>query len=295
MGNRLVYYFFILPISVLPYFGLYLLSDITFLVLFQMLGYRKKVVFRNLKNSFPKKSDKELHVIMEKFFRHFCDLIVEGLKGFTISEKQLNQRMTARNPEVLNRFFDEGKDVILVGGHYNNWEILASGIGLTTKLLPIGIYKPLSNEYFDRKMKSSRERYRLLMCPMNETREFLEKDFGIPKVTIFGIDQSPSNTKRCHWMTFLNQDTPVFFGAEKYAVELNSPVVFGTIHKVKRGFYELEYEVLCETPMETANGEITEMNTKRLEKDIIKKPEFWLWTHRRWKHKRPEALQQSRI
>ena len=96
-------------------------------------------------------------------------------------------------------------------------------------------------------------------------------------------------------MTFLNQDTPVFFGAEKYAVELNSPVVFGTIHKVKRGFYELEYEVLCETPMETANGEITEMNTKRLEKDIIKKPEFWLWTHRRWKHKRPEALQQSRI
>lgn len=287
MGNRLAYYLLILPVSYLPYPLLYGLSDFIFLILFHVFGYRKKVVFPNIKNSFPDKTEEELNTIMRNFYRHFCDLIVESLKGFTVSKKEVSRRMKVRNPEVLSRFYDEGKDVILVGGHYNNWELFASGIGLSARHIPIGIYKPLSNKYFDRKMKITRERFRLIMCPMNETREYLEKDLGEPKATIFAIDQSPSNTKSCHWTTFLNQDTPVFYGAEKYAKELNLPVVFGTIHKVKRGFYELEYDVICESPQATAKGEITEMNTKRLEKDIKDKPEFWLWTHRRWKHKRP--------
>ncbi len=287
MGSRLAYYLLILPISILPYPLLYSLSDFTYVVLFRLIGYRKKVVFSNIKNSFPNKTEKEHNTIMQKFYRHFCDIIFESLKGFTISEKNINERMKFRNPEVMSRFFDEGKDVILVGGHYNNWEIFACGIGLSTKHIPIGIYKPLNNPFFDKKMKISRERFRLVMCPMRETRDYFEKDFGKPKATIFGIDQSPSNTSKCHWMTFLNQDTPVFYGAEKYAKKYNSPVVFGTITKVKRGFYELDYELLCENPQDTEQDEITEMNTKRLEKDIIGNPEFWLWTHKRWKHKRP--------
>ncbi len=295
MGSRFVYYFVILPISVLPYPLLYLLSDFLFLILFQLIGYRKKVVFTNIKNSFPQKTEEELKTIQRKFYSHFCDLIIESLKGFTITEKQINERMKFRNPEVLNRFYDEGKDVILVGGHYNNWEIFACGIGLSSKHIPIGIYKPLNNPYFDRKMKISRERFKLVMCPIKEIKEYLGKDFGVPKTTIFAIDQSPSNTLKCHWMTFLNQDTPVFYGAEKYAKEYNSPVVFGAIRKVKRGFYEVEYEVLFENPKNTTINEITEMNTKRLEKDINDKPEFWLWTHRRWKHKRPVGLLKSEV
>lgn len=287
MGNVLVYYLLILPISMLPYPLLYFLSDFTFIILYRVIGYRKNVVFNNIKNSFPEKTEPEQKEIMYKFYHHFCDLVFEGLKGFTVSKKEIHRRMKVRNPEVLSRFYKENKDIILVGGHYNNWEVFAAGLGLRTKYIPIGIYKPLKNKYFDKKMKDSRERFRLIMCPMKETKVYMEKDFGEPKATIFAIDQSPSNTKSCHWMTFLNQDTPVFYGAEKYAKEFNSPVVFGTIHKVKRGFYELEYDVICESPRETANDEITELNTKRLEKDIIEKPEFWLWTHRRWKHSRP--------
>ncbi len=287
MGSRLIYYLLILPVSILPYSILYLFSDFVFLIMFHLIGYRKKVVFTNIKKSFPRKTEKEQKKIMQKFYRHFCDLIFESIKGFTISEKQLKTRLKVRNPDVLNRFYNEGKDVILVGGHYNNWEISAAGIGLTCRHIPIGIYKPLSNRYFEEKMKTSRQRYRLVLCPMEKTKEFFEKDFEKPKVTIFAIDQTPSNIQKCHWMTFLNQDTPVFYGAEKYARKLNRPVVFGTIHKVKRGFYELEYETLCKTPQDTKHGEITEMNTKKLEKDILDKPQFWLWTHRRWKYKRP--------
>ena len=259
-------------------------------MLYRVLKYRRHVILSNIKNSFPNKTNGEHSEIMESFFRHFCDLIFESLKGFTVSKKEISRRMKVRNPEVLSQFYKEKKDVILVGGHYNNWEMFASGIGLRAKHIPIGIYKPLSNKYFDEKMKVSRERFRLIMCPMDETREYMENDFGGPKATIFAIDQSPSNTKKCHWMTFLNQDTPVFYGAEKYAKEFNSPVVFGTIHKVKRGFYELEYELICEFPQNTQPDEITEMNTKRLEKDIVDKPEFWLWTHRRWKHSRVVAV-----
>ena len=224
MGNSFVYYLIILPISFLPYRLLHLLSDFTFFVLYRLLRYRRKTVLINIQNSFPKKSSEEHLFIMEGFFRHFCDLIVESFKGFSISKKEMSRRMKVRNPEVLSRFYKEKKDVILVGGHYNNWEIFAAGIGLRAKHIPVGIYKPLTNDYFDNKMRISRERFRLIMCPMNETKEFMEKNFGEPKATIFAIDQSPSNTKNCHWMTFLNQDTPVFFGAEKYAKKYNSPV-----------------------------------------------------------------------
>jgi Kdo2-lipid IVA lauroyltransferase/acyltransferase len=290
MGNRLVYYLLILPISLLPYPILYLFSDFIDLIIFHLIGYRKEVIFTNIKKSFPEKTEREQKLIVRNFYRHFCDLIFESLKGFTISEKHLKNRMKVRNPEVLNRFYDEGKDVILVGGHYNNWEIFASGIGLICKHIPIGIYKPLNSSYFDNKMKISRERFRLVMCPMNETKDYLEKDFGKPKATIFAIDQTPSNMQNCHWMRFLNQDTPVFYGSEKFAKAYNCPVVFGKLYKIKRGFYELEYEILCEFPQDTEHGEITELSTRRLEKDIIDKPEFWLWTHRRWKHKRPVKI-----
>ncbi len=289
MGNRFVYYCVLLPISILPYPVLYLFSDFTFIVLYHLTGYRKKVVFPNIQNSFPQKTLAEQKEIQYKFYRHFCDLIFEAIKGFSISEKQLLKRITFHNPEVLDRFFDEGKDVILVGGHYNNWEIFTTGIGLSTKHIPVGIYKPLSSAYFNEKMKKSRERFRLRLCPMKETREFIEKDLEVPKAIIFAIDQSPSNVHSCHWMKFLNQDTPVFYGAEKYAREFNLPLVFGAIHKVKRGFYALEYEVLCEFPNLMDENAITEMNTWRLEKDIVARPEFWLWSHRRWKHKRPES------
>lgn len=288
MGSKIAYYIFILPISILPYFLLYALSDFVFLIMYYIVGYRKKVVFSNIKNSFPEKTEKEHKAIMRKFYRHLCDLILESLKGFSISEKQVRKRLKVRNPEVVDKYFKQGKDVIFVGGHYNNWEMLALGIGLVSKHIPVGIYKPLKNKFFNQKILDSRQKYGLIMCPMKQTKTYFDKKLDKPKAIIFGADQRPKHAKKAYWMQFLNQDTPVSFGVEKFGKEYNLPIIFGAIYKVKRGHYEFEYDLLVENPADTEYGEISRLHTERLEKDILDAPQYWLWSHKRWKHKRPE-------
>jgi len=290
MGSKIAYYGLILPISYLPYFLLYALSDFVFVVMYFIVGYRKKVVFENIKNSFPEKTEIEHKRIMRKFYRHLCDLILESVKGFSISEKQIRKRMTVKNPEVVNKYFDQGKDMIFVGGHYNNWEMLALGIGLISKHIPVAIYKPLNNEFFNQKVLNSRQKYGLIMRPMKQTKACFDGPLDRPKTIIFGADQRPGNPTKAFWMEFLNQDTPVSFGVEKFGKEYNLPIVFGAIRKVKRGYYDFEYTLLFEEPAKAEYGEITKAHTLTLEKDIQENPEYWLWSHKRWKHKRPASL-----
>ena len=285
MISRILYYIFVLPISILPYPLLYFLSDLLFLIIYRVIGYRKKVVQTNLSNSFPEKSDLELQEIMTNFYRHFCDIIMESIKSFTISEKQLRKRLVIKNPEFSNTFAEKGKSIIFVGGHYNNWEICAQAFSMYSSHKCIGIYKPLSNTFFNDKINSSRSKYGLSLVSMKQTKKWFNND-SVPKAIVFGSDQNPSNPKRAHWLEFLNQDTAVLFGAEKYSKEYNWPVVFVNISKVKRGYYEVEYSLITDTPRDEEHGRITEDFTKRLEQDIINKPEYWLWSHKRWKHKR---------
>ena len=290
MGSKIAYYGFILPISYLPYFLLYALSDFVFVVMYYIAGYRKKVVFENIRNSFPEKTEIEHKRIMRKFYRHLCDLILESVKGFSISEKQIRKRMTVKNPEVVNKYFEQGKDIIFVGGHFNNWEMLALGIGLISKHTPVAIYKPLNNKFFNQKVLNSRQKYGLMMRPMKQTKTCFDEKLDKPKTIIFGADQRPGNPQKAFWMEFLNQDTPVSFGVEKFGKEYNLPIVFGAIRKIKRGHYDFEYTLLFEEPAKTAYGEITKAHTLTLEKDIQDNPQYWLWSHKRWKHKRPDSL-----
>lgn len=291
MGSKILYYIVLLPISKLPYPLLYLLSNFVFFLMYRVVGYRKKVVLKNIKASFPEKSDEEHLKIMVDFYRHFCDLITESVKGFSLKKEEALKRMELVNPEVANHFFEKGQDVIFVGGHYNNWEIFAIAAGLQMKHIPVGIYKPLSDKYMDKKMKESREKYRLKMCATHDVKKFIGEKQEKPKATIFAIDQSPSNPKKSYWMNFLNQETPVLYGAEKYAKELDLPVIFGKIEKVKRGHYKTTLKLLCDNPTEQPYGYIMQLATKELEKDIIEHPQYWLWTHKRWKHKRPEGVE----
>ncbi len=286
MANRILFYFIIIPISVLPYSLMYLLSDLLYLILYKVFGYRTKVVYNNIKNSFPDKDVKEHNDIMSKFYKHLCDLIVESIKGFTISEKQLKKRLIVRNPEVADIYAKKGQGVVFVGGHINNWEICAQAVPFYSRHECVGIYKPLSNKFFDVKMKNSREKFGLNLVPMKQTKKTFEKN-GKPKAIIFGSDQSPSNPKRAFWLKFLNQDTAVLFGVEKYAKEYNWPVIYVTIYKTKRGYYEVEYKLITDTPLNTEHGEITTLFTHAIENDIIANPQYWLWSHRRWKHKNP--------
>lgn len=285
MISRIFYYFIIIPISLLPHRFLYIISDILYLLMFRILSYRKVVVFENLKNSFPKRSKDDLKTIMSKFYHHLCDLIVESLKGFTISENELKKRLIVRNPELANTYAEKGQSIILVGAHYNNWEIVAQTLGIYSKHKCIGIYKPLSNKFLNKKIYESRSKFGMGLVSMKKSKSSFIDD-GIPKAVIFGSDQNPSNPKKAYWLKFLNQDTGVLFGAEKYSKDNNWPVIYVTINKIKRGFYEVVYSLVTENPKKEPYGKITKDFTKLIENDIVNNPQYWLWSHKRWKHKR---------
>ena len=287
MVSKLLYYLIILPISRLPYGLIYIFSNFIFFVLYRILNYRRNVIENNLKKSFPNKNNEEINLIKIKFYKHFSDIIIESLKGFTISKKNILKRLTVQNQGLVDHYYKQNQNIILVGGHYNNWEICGQCAPLHCKHELIAIYKPLSNQFFDNKMRVSREKFGLKMVPMKHAKRYFNKPNNKPFGYVFGSDQSPSNPNRAYWSKFLNQDTGILFGVEKYAKEFNWPVIYVGIDKVKRGFYTINYKLITDSPINEEHGVITEKFTNLLEKDIINAPQFYLWTHRRWKHKKP--------
>lgn len=287
MLSPLLFYLFLKPLSLLPWRLIYGLSDFLYVILYHVAGYRKKVVLENLRNSFPEKEQKDLNQIAKKFYAHLCDLIAESIKMFSVSENAARKRMRCINPEVQKKVFETGKDVIVAGGHYNNWEMCGVAVPFMFSHKIIGIFKPLKNKFFDDLMRKSRGKFGTLMIPMQEVKDYFASGFHEPTAVFFIIDQSPSNPSRGYWTTFLNQDTCFMTGAARFAIQYDLPVLFGRIEKVKRGHYTFRLE---EVPVKGLSvEEIMEELIKRLEQQIIEKPEFWLWTHRRWKHKREPA------
>lgn len=287
--SYILYYLVLIPVSLLPFRVLYILSDFLYLVLYRIFGYRKKVVFGNISRSFPDKSKEEQQRIMDAFYHHLCDLIVESIKIFSISEEDARKRMVCKNPEVMNRYYDEGRSVIVAGGHFNNWELFAVIVHKYIKHRAVGIYQPLNNKFFNDKMQHSRVKYGLELLSTKKVKSFFEAEKGSLTAITFGIDQSPGSIKSCYWMNFLNQDTAVSFGTEKFAVEYNYPVIFCRLTKLKRGHYMMDFEEICENPSQTVYGFITEAATKMLEQDIIHNPPYWLWSHKRWKKQRTKV------
>ncbi len=283
------YYLFIKPASMLPFRVLYIISDILYLVVYHLIGYRKEVVTANLTNSFPGKSEEEIKQIRKQFFHHLCDLIVESLKLFSMPEKESFKRIGLVNGDVPDSFFEQGKDLIVVAGHYSNWEYAV----ITQPFIKHRIaaaYFPLSNKFFDKKIKSSRSRFGVRLVPTHEIKTYIEGRHDIPTMTLLMADQSPRPESPAYWTWFLNQETGVYTGAERYAKKHNMPVIYAGVRKLRRGYYELYYEHLIDNPMETKEGEITDAYIRRLERQIQKQPEFWLWSHKRWKRKKPDGL-----
>lgn len=287
--NILLYYLVIIPVSLLPFPVLYGLSDFLFVLFYFVFGYRKKVVMDNIRRSFPEKTPAEQEAICKKFYRHFCDLILESLKTFTVQRWQVRKRVVCKNPELINKYYDQKRSVIIAGGHYNNWELFAVGVDELIRHQAIGIYKPLSNKFFDKKMRATRSKFGLYMISTKVVKQVMDEEINNLTATIFAFDQSPSNPNNCYWMKFLNQDTGILFGVEKYAKEYDYPVLYGRINKERRGYYSFEFFDVTDRPRETAYGEITEAVNRMLEKDIRAIPQYWLWSHRRWKHRQPEG------
>ncbi|MEM9984535.1 MAG: lysophospholipid acyltransferase family protein [Bacteroidota bacterium] len=286
----LLYYLILKPISWLPYPLLYGLSDILCVLLYRVLGYRKEVVRTNLVNSFPEKSPEEIQATERKFYHHLCDLMVESIKAFSISEKQLLKRAKIRNPELLQPYFDQGRSVVIASSHYNSWEMAGTASDRQLAHQSIGIYAPIKQPFFDKKAKASRSKFGLIMIPIKSLKDFFEAYQGPPTATLFATDQSPRKVETAYWTTFLNQDTGVMRGSEVYAKKHDWPIFWARIHKVKRGHYESSFELITDRPRDWAEGEIIETYTRMLEADIRAEPAYWLWSHKRWKRKRPANL-----
>lgn len=283
--NYLLYYGIILPLSYMPMFVLHGVADVLFVLIYYVFPYRKKVVLTNLRNAFPEKSEKEIYQIARKFYRHFCSIMVESIKAFSISNKTLLKYFKITNTELLDKYYAQNKSVILVTGHYGNWEWAALSLALQSKYQASGIYQPIRNKFFDRVMQQTRSKNGLILIPPKETADYFIKLKDRLVAYGFIADQSPSNPDKGQWLTFLNQPTSVLTGTERYAKMHDCVVLFGKIDMPKRGHYTLTYIPVSDKPHATQDGEITIAHTQILESIIKKRPELWLWTHRRWKHK----------
>jgi len=285
--NRFYYYlflFFLLLFRNTSFWFLYRVSDLLYLFLLYVLKYRRQVVTTNLRESFPEKSEKEIQKITRAFYKHLCDISVEGVKAFSLSKKDILKRYILRNPEVLEPYFRKKKSVIAVLGHYNNWEWGSLAAGLFFKHKPVGFYKPLSNLYIDNYIQKTRAKEGMILESVSRTSQTFRRLKKTTSIFIMVADQSPMNLKLAYWVPFLNHNTAVLHGTEKHAVQNNYPVFFADIQKVKRGHYTAAMELIVENPAETVPGEITLKFMQRLETQIRAKPEYWLWSHRRWKH-----------
>lgn len=290
MGAKLAYYLFVFPLSKLPLWVLYCISDFLYCI-FRIFPYRKKVIEGNIRRSFPEKSDKEIRVLVNRFYRHFTDILAEGIKNLSISKEELQKRYRVKNPEVMDALYKEGRSVLLVSGHYNNWEWLITSQNFQFSHQAMGIGMPLTSKFWDKKVNERRERFGMIVVHSKNFKEKIKEQQGNPIAILTLSDQSPGDARKSYWMQFLNQQTAVLFGAEQLAHEYDFSVVFYHTRKLKRGYYEMELQLVTSDPKTQKWGEITEVHTHLLEKAILENPAYWLWSHKRWKREVPNDLE----
>jgi len=273
-------------LSLLPYKLIFLISDFLYIIAYYLVGYRKGIVYNNLRNSFPEKSQKEIENIAKKFYHNLCDFIFELIKANYLSFNCLKKTFKYTNIDLINKYYDQGRSVLYVGGHIPNWEICGMLLPRFVNHEVNAVYLPLSNKIFDKIMINLRSRFGVKMVSSSQSlRKFIENRKKLT-LNLMVADQSPIESEIHYWTKFLNQDTPIFLGVERIAKKMNYVVVFTRIHRIKRGNYEVSFIPVSDNPKETKEFEITKKHTKLLEETIKMYPDNWLWSHRRWKHKR---------
>lgn len=274
----------------MPLWMIYRVSDVFYFVIRFLIPYRKDVVAKNIANSFPELSEIERKKIAKRFYRYFANLFAESVKNLTISEKALRKRLVVRNPEVMENLHNDKIDVLLLSSHYNNWEFLINGQGLLFQFKAVGIGMPLSNKFWDKKLNDRRERFGMKVANSRNYKGVIAGYKNDLTATLILNDQSPGKNENCYWTNFLGQETAFYFGAEIRANQIGAAVVNAIIHRVKRGYYEVELQLITKTPRQEEYGFITEQYVQQLEVNIKNAPEYWLWSHKRWKKGIPEDL-----
>jgi KDO2-lipid IV(A) lauroyltransferase len=277
---------FIHLVSLLPFWILHRISDFLFLLMYYVVGYRKDMVLKNIKRSFPEKSEAEAKQIRKDFFRHFSDLMIESVKSATMGQKEFRKRYFITNQHLLDTYYKTGKSIIVLSPHTGNWEWIFS-------LVPVipydvfAVYQRLTNPNMDEYIRSTRQRYGAKMIPTTKTFRIIMSALlkGDQFLTWFAADQSARPDKAI-WVNFLNQDTSFHRGFEDLAKKTDQPVLFLDIKKVRRSYYELKFHVITDDPKSTPEGGIVKEFARLTEKRILENPPYWLWSHNRWKHKR---------
>mgnify|MGYP003683949465 CR=1 FL=1 len=272
--------------SKLPMRFLYAISDVLFVFVYYVFKYRKKVVFDNLNLAFPNKSVEEKKKISKKFFHHFTDLFMETIKAISISEKEILKRYKYSNPEVAQKFIDEGRSIAFVSAHQGNWEWFASS-PIILNCRAKGAYTSIGNKYFDKIVKDSRERFGFICYESAKTAKAFYQDFKdqIQSIYLLISDQSPQLEHAPYWASFLGIKVPFHIGAETLSKKFNLVVINSATKRIKRGYYETEFTLISENPKEAPKHEITDKYIALTEQLIKEQPEFYLWSHRRFKHR----------
>lgn len=284
---RIVILPFFYIFSLFPHFVLYFLSDLSAFILNKILSYRQRVVLENIRNSFPERSEEEHLVILNRFYVHLCDLIVETLKLLSMSRRSLSKRctFTPEADDLIQHYYKQGKSIIIVLGHFGNWEWGGPAFAIRYPYPLYVLYRPLVNVNFDAFMHHIRTRLGTRLVAMREVMRHIVSTRHEVQALAFIADQTPLKSS-AYWTQFLNQETAVFIGTARIAIKTGMPVVYMSIEKVKRGYYRIHAQLITEEPGLFSEEELTDMHTRKLEEDIRKMPWYWLWSHRRWKHKR---------
>ena len=273
-------------LSRLPMRILYMKSDFFYFLIYYVFRYRKQVVLDNLKLAFPEKPEVELLRIRKKFFKHLMDLMVESVKAFSISEKEILKRYTYSNPELVNKYAAEGRSIALMGAHQSNWEWSIS----LPKVLNIdmyGAYTKLNNTYYEKVIRDSREKFGVIGYKTSEMVRGMQKRFSKKQQGAYILlsDQSPQLHKTYYWREFFNIKVPIHTGAEMLSKRFDLVVINYVTKRVKRGYYTTEFQLITDTPKDFKDYQITDLYTKLTEKNILEQPEYYLWSHKRFKHK----------
>ncbi len=288
-----IVYGFCYLISLLPLRVLYCISDVLYLLLYKLIGYRRRVVRNNLSTAFPEKDEKERRTIEKKFYHFFCDYIIETIKLLSIRRKTLLKHMEYRNMEEMERCFDEGQSVCALLGHYCNWEFLTT-VNVGWKRYPeakVGlVYHPLSSKVVDRLIIATRQHTGGVAVPKQEVLRYMIRYKQQGLHSLFGLisDQSPKWENIHLWLPFLNHETPVFTGAERLIRKMNNAVFYAEMSRPKRGKYVVNFQLMTREPGTLEENELTRMFFTRLEETIRQTPHLYLWSHDRWKRTREE-------
>lgn len=273
-------------ISILPFPIFYLFSDFVCFLVYRVIGYRKKVVRENLALTLPHLSDAERKVIEKKFYKHMCDMFLEMVKTMSMSPEEMERRFHVTNIDLVLDYAKRGKSVILVASHYASYEWLLT-INPKLGFQGVAVYKRLANPYFDRLIRRIRSKYNTEMIETRKAIPTMAKNQREGILSLYGLasDQSPKMERIFHSMKFMGVEVPVHTGAETLAKKYDLAVLFVEVKKARRGYYEATFIPLADNPKDFENFKITEMYLKEVEKQILEAPEFYLWTHKRWKHR----------